>query len=208
MDFDKIKAAVEEISLSDSEKEDIISSCSGKKRKFNYKPVVGIAAAAVIVLVIFVSPAFLFRASAPNDSAEMLMGNISADYGFYYSADEFADEAGDISVNQAASTASVDAPLFETESFADIYAIVPYEFSSLADPVEYSEWIKTVSAEGGMAMLQFIEYFGISAEEFNAANAEYSARTLADTKNNNNYFDAEIIYSFDRELIDDFYSVK
>lgn len=200
MDFDKIKAAVEEISLSDSQKEEIISSCSGKKRRFNYKPLVGIAAAAVIILVVFASPGFLLKASSPNDSAE----NIAADYDLYYTA----DEAGDIIVNQSASTVPGEAPLFEAEGFAEIYATIPYEFSSLADPDEYSEWIKTVTADGGMAMVQFVEHFGISAEDFNAANAAYSERTLADTKNGNNYFDAEIIFSFDRDAIDDFYSAK
>ena len=204
MDFDKIKAAVEEISLSDSETEDIISSCSGKKRSFNYRPIVGIAAAAVIVLVVFVSPGFLFRASSPNDSAEMLMDNIAADSDFYYTA----DEPGDMIVNQSASSASGETPLFEAEGFADVYAMIPYEFSSLADPDEYGEWLKTVTADGGMAMVQFVEYFGISAVDFNAANAAFSKRTLADTKNGNNYFDAEIIFSFDRDAIDDFYSTK
>lgn len=206
MDFDKIKAAAEEITLSDSEKEKIISCCSGKKRRFNYKPVVGIAAAAVIVLVVLASPGFLFRASAPNDSAEMLMDNISANYDFHYSADELADEENIESIKQASSTVSGDAPLFEAEGFADIYAMVPREFSSLVSEEKYKEWEATVTAEKGMAMLQFVEHFGISAEAFSAANAEYASRSSADAKNSNNYFDAKIIYTFDRELIDSFYA--
>lgn len=202
MDFEKIKAAADEIRLSESEKEAIISSCSGKKRKFNYKPVAAIAAAAAVILIISVSPGFLLKASSPNDSADMLVNNAGADFDYYYTA----DEAGDIYVNQSASTAKGSAPLFETDSFAEIYAVIPPEFSSLADPEEYAEWSETVSAENGMAMLQFVEHFGITAESFAAANAEYNSRCPAEAQGSNNYFDENVIFSFDRELIDSFYA--
>ena len=202
MDYDKIKAAAGEIRLSESEKEAIINSCSGKKRKFNYIPVAAIAAAAAVILIISVSPGFLLKTSSPNDSADMLVNNAGDDFDYYYTA----DEAGDIYVNQSSSAAKGSAPLFEAEGFAEIYAVIPPEFSSLADPEEYAAWSQTTSAENGMAMLQFIEHFGISRESFAAANAEYIARFPAEAQSGNNYFDEKIIFSFDRELIDSFYS--
>lgn len=203
MDFEKIKAAVEEIELSDSQKDDIINLCSGKKRKFNYKPLAAVAAVAAVIVVL-VSPGFLFKASSPNESADMLMGNVAEDFDFYYNT---ADDAAGAEQQIVHSTsAAADIPLFDAERFSDIYAIIPYEFSSLVNIEEYEEWKLTVSAENGMAMLQFIEHFNISEEDFDTANTEYNARTPADQKTDNNYFNIEIIYSFDRELIDGFYA--
>ena len=182
MDFDKIKAAAEEIRLSESEKEDIINYCSGKKRKFNYKPVAAIAAAAAVILIISVSPGFLLKASSPNDSADMLVNNAEADFDYYYTADEECD----MCVNQSSGAAMSSAPLFEAEGFAAVYAVIPPEFSSLADTEEFAVWSETVSAENGMAMLQFIEHFGITAESFSAANAEYNASCPAESEGSNN----------------------
>lgn len=193
MDFSKIKPAVEEITLSDSQKEDILNACRGKKRRFNYKPVAAVAAAAAIVIVL-ASPGFLFRAGAPADSA----AQESADDIYY---NYFADiDPGDAFVNNSSSTA--EAPLFAAEGFTDIYAIIPHEFSSLADPAEYEEWKSTLSAEGGMAMMQFVEHFGIAREDFDSANSAYAARTAYDDAYT---FDANIIYSFDKDLVDSCY---
>lgn len=202
MDFDKIKYAVESIELSSTEKENIINSCKDKKRKFNLKPLVGVAAAAAVIVVVLASPGFLFKASSPNESADMLMDNISSDFDLYYTADDAAGAEQQYECNSSA-TAAADIPLFEAEGFTYIYSIIPYEFSSLVDADEYNEWKADVSAEGGMAMLQFVEYFGIAKENFISANKEFEKRLLMNSKND--YFDSEIIYSFDRELIDSFY---
>lgn len=206
MDFDKIKSAVETIELSDRQKEEIINSCSGKKRKFNYKPLVAVAAAAAVVIV-FVSPGFLFKASSPNESADMLMDNIysDSDFDFYYTADDAAGAEQQYECNASATTAS-EIALFKAEGFADIYSVIPCEFSSLVDAEEYRKWSDTLSSENGMAILQFVTHFGISKEAFDTANTEYNTRTLADQKTENNYFNSEIIYSFDRKQIDSFYA--
>lgn len=199
MDFNKIKDAVETIELSSSERENIINSCKDKKRKFNFKPVAGIAAAAAVIVVILVSPGFLFKASSPNESADMLMDNASSDFELFYSADDAAGALQQYECNSS-STATADIPLFEAYGFAEIYSVVPYEFSSLVDAEEYQSWSSLASAENGMAIMQFIKHFDIEKDTFDSANTEYSKRCPYDTG-----FDSDIIYTFDRELVDSFY---
>ncbi len=196
MDFEKIKSAAQEISLSETEKEAIISSCTGKRRKFSYKPVIGIAAAAAIIVVVFASPLFQMKETEANEIGNMLADTADEDYYFSYS---------DSVANQSASGITGDSSLFDTNGFADIYSVVPYEFSSLVNADEYAEWSARINAENGMAIVQFVEHFGIQKKDFDNANTEYEKRKSPDAKSNN-YFDSDIIYSFDREIIDGFYT--
>lgn len=203
MDFEKIKPAVEDISLSESDLEKIISSCNGKKRKFNYKPLVGIAAAAAVTVVLF-APGFLFRASSPAENDEAIEEYGDSKYDLYFKAD-----SDSVAQNISASgTGVVDTPLFEAEGFGEIYAVIPFEFSSLVTLSDYEEWKKSVTAENGMAMLQFIEYFEISPAVFAAANDAYTKRIQSPLSDAASPFNEEIIYSFDRETIDEYYSLK
>ena len=195
MDFEKIRPAVEEIALDDIQKAQILNACKNKKRKFNYKPLVGIAAAAAITVALF-SPGFIFKASEADnmvaDSAENGKGSYEL----------FADQ--EIAVDNSL-TVSADIPLFEAKEFYELYSIVPYEFSSLVSEEEYKEWSAAVTADGGMAMAQFVLDFNIPREDFEAANKLYNERTFTNTSDSAAYFDADIIYSFDREQIDAFY---
>lgn len=195
MDFEKIKAAVEEINLSDSQKEEILNACTGKKRKFNYKPLAAVAAAAVIIIAL-ASPGFLLKASSPdsaaNEKAEDIMNNF-----YLYSADTESDSAAEVGSGNFSAQSQYAPQVFDAEGFAEIYSIIPYEFLSLVSMDEYAQWKSTVSADGGMAIMQFARHFDISREAFDSANASCG-----------NPFDAEIIYSFDRELIDSYYSSK
>ena len=50
------------------------------------------------------------------------------------------------------------------------------------------------------AIMQFIKHFDIEKDTFDAANTEYSKRCPYDIG-----FDSDIIYTFDRELVDSFY---
>lgn len=199
MDFNKIKDAVEAIELSSSERENIINSCKDKKRKFNFKPVAGIAAAAAVIVVILVSPGFLFKASSPNESADMLMDNASSDFDLYYTADDAAGVPQQYECNSSA-TATSDVLLFEADGFAEIYSVVPYEFSSLVNTEEYQSWSSFVSAKDGMAIMQFVKHFDIEKDVFDTANSEYSKRSSYEIG-----FDSDIIYTFDREIVDSFY---
>ena len=101
--------------------------------------------------------------------------------------------------------ASADIPLFEAEEFHEIYSVVPYEFSSLVSGEEYNIWAENVTADGGMAMAQFVLDFNIAREDFDSANILYNERTPAFISDSGVGFDADIIYSFDRNLIDNFY---
>lgn len=168
MDFEKIKPAVEDITLSDSQKADIINACVGKKRKFNYKPLAA-AAAAIIVIVIAVSPGFLFRAK--SEDAAIPQKN----YDYMYSADDNAAGLADSYVSDS-----------KTGNFSDE---IPEEFSSLVDLAQYEEWKSGFIADGTPAIVRFVEHFSISREDFDAANEVYGERTC-------NYFDADAVYSY------------
>ena len=66
-----------------------------------------------------------------------------------------------------------------------------------------------------MALLQFVEHFQIPKEDFEAANAEYSARNAEEDAGESagdnkaaqsaESINAELIYSFDKEKIDEYY---
>ena len=193
MDFEKIKTAVEEISLSDMQKEVILNSCKGKKRKFNYKPFAAVAAAAVIIIAL-ISPGFLMKASSPdsaaNEKAEDIMDNF-----YLYSADN--DSVAEVGSGNFSAQSQYSSHVFEADNFDKIYSVIPHEFALLVSEDEYTLWASTVSPDGGMAIMQFVKHFNISREDFDRTNDVCG-----------NLFDAEIIYSFDREIIDSYYSAK
>lgn len=216
MDFEKIKPAVEEISLSEIQQERIIAACEKhKKKSFNYKLWIPVAAAAVFTIIIF-SPGFIFRASKSADEAAPESGN-----GFVNFADSVNNAVCDedilydsaeeecVSVQNQSATVEVK-PLFDSGIYREIYSVIPSQFAWLVDADEYEEWEKSVTQSGGMAMLQFVEYFGISREEFDIANEAYEAY-ISDTKmsaenpQETEIFNADIIYTFNREEIDHYY---
>ncbi len=199
MDFEKIKPAVEDITLSEAQKQAIIAECAKAKKK-SRAPIYAVAAAAAMLILVF-SPGFLFRSG--NKSADSA-GNLEE---YCNSVDE--------------STATGDFRIFEADGYADIYSVIPAEFVLLVNYDEFAEWSGECTAEGGMALLQFVEYFHIPKEDFEAANAEYSARNVnvfSDTESESDSdnkdaqpaesINAELIYSFDKEKIDEYYKNK
>lgn len=190
MDFSKIRPAVEDITLSDNQKEKILGACRGKKRKFNYKPL-AFAAAAAVTIVVIASPGFIFKAGSSNDTAENAKENYynSASGEMYmYTADE--DFSPQSSVENSL---MADAPVFDAGGCSEQYSLIPREFIALADSAEYKSWVSGISPEDGMALMQFVKHFGIERSDFDNANIAYAART-------GNFFDAETVYSFDKEI--------
>ena len=193
MDFEKIKPAVEDITLSETQKQAIIAECAKAKKK-SRAPIYAVAAAAAMLILVF-SPGFLFRTGSKSaDSA----GNI----------EEYCN-------NVAESTATHDFRIFEADGYADIYSVIPSEFVLLVNYDEFAEWSGECTAEGGMALLQFVERFQIPKEDFEAANADYSARNAEEDAGESDgdnkaeqpaeSINAELIYSFDKEKIDEYY---
>ena len=196
MDFEKIKPAVEDITLSEAQKQAIIAECAKAKKK-SRAPIYAVAAAAAMLILVF-SPGFLFRADRKSaDSA----GNI----------EEYCN-------NIAESTATSDFRIFEADGYAEIYSVIPAEFVMLVNRDEFAEWSGECTANGGMALMQFARRFNIPKEDFEAANAEYSARnanenSIADdgagidnkAEQSSESINAELIYSFDKEKIDEYY---
>ncbi len=218
MDFERIKPAVEEIKLSEIRQERIIEACEKhKKKSFNYKLWIPVAAA-VFAVVIF-SPGFIFRAgSKAADMASPENGkgfyNYADDQEVYIVEEYLAD--GVVSL-QNQSIAVETKALFNSGVYRKIYSVIPSQFVWLVDYEEYKNWEKTVNVSGGMAMLQFVEHFRITREEFDSANAAYEAyinsmgesalhrKPVNKSEESREIFNAEIIFGFDREEINEYY---
>lgn len=222
MDFDKIKPAVEEIQLSEIQQERIIEACKKQKKKsFNYKLWIPVAAAAMFAVVIF-SPGFIFRANeadmaAPENNFQYAAGDYAEfDNGkMNIAADDFISE--EIFSDQSHTVSVTVKKLFNSGVYRKIYSVIPSQFAWLVDSEEYGNWEKTVKATGGMAMMQFVEHFKITREEFDSANEAYEAyinSTLGDAlsgkpeneaEEEHEIFNADVIYSFERKKIDEYY---
>ncbi|MBR3780005.1 MAG: hypothetical protein IKK63_02230 [Clostridia bacterium] len=227
MDFEKIKPAVDEIQLSEIQQERIIEACEKhKKKSFNYKLWIPVAVAAMFVVVIF-SPGFIFRASKSADN----MAAPESGNGFDYMADFFGADLADeeiyvavedcitqVVVSAQSQTNAVEVKsLFNSGVYRKIYSVIPSQFAWLVDFEEYKKWEKSVSVAGGMAMLQFVEHFGITREEFDYANEAYASyinstygysilgKPANESEEELELFNAEVIYSFDKSRVNEYY---
>lgn len=226
MDFDKIKPTVEEINLSEIQRQKIIEACKKQKKKsFNYKLWIPVAAA-VFAVVIFSPGFFLIANNKAADMAAPESGN-----GFDYLADTYGGEIneeevcvavddcitqGTISVQNQSSAISLKA-LFNSGVYREIYSVIPSQFAWLVDSEEYEKWKNSVDASGGMAMMQFVKHFNISREDFDSANEAYEAyinstfgiaikeKPANETEEKLEIFNADVIYSFDRETVNGYY---
>lgn len=224
-DFDKLREAAEEIKLDDLQKQRILEACKNKKRKkINYTAIAAVAAVLVITVAVF-SPGFLMKAGAPmemmkNDSAAENVILADREPNLFSDSEvqlensiHSADENGNYKIADECTQI-----IFDAEGFRQIYSVIPQHFIALVDYDEFALWSSSVTAEDGMAIVQFAEHFGISKEAFDDANREYAryinsfyaASPLYTTpfKENEIYeiFNVELIFSADREAIDVYYT--
>lgn len=220
-DFDKLREAAEEIKLDDLQRQRILEACKGKKRrKVNYAAIASVAALFVITVAVF-SPGFLMRAGMADKAA-----NEAAVEDCFFADQETPDENGLFS--DKAFSANGDADLectvdeytqciFDAEGFRSIYSAIPQSFVSLVGYNAFNEWAATAESSGGMAIIQFVEHFGISKEAFDEANRSYAKYIYniygtfplykASYPEHEKYeiFDTEMIYSSDRETVEEYY---
>ena len=224
-EFDKIKEAAEEIKLDDLQKQKILEACKGKKRRrINFTALAAAAAMIVITVAVF-SPGFLLKAGAPADMAEneaVAEDMFVADQEVYYFSDSIHSQNSANSENgNCKGSYTVDEctrSVFDADGFRSIYSVIPQSFIKLVDYDSFTSWSSSVTAENGMAIVQFVEHFGISKEAFDEANREY-ARYINNFygtfplyctpfEENEHYeiFNTEIVYSSDSEAIDEYYA--
>ena len=97
-----------------------------------------------------------------------------------------------------------------------IYKIIPAAFSDLVDKSEFDEWYSSATVDNGMMIVQFVEHFGIKKVDFEKANAAYALEleniygepasvNPEKGKEHLEIFNSDIVYSFDREVIDRYY---
>ncbi len=224
MDFEKIKAAAEEIKLSDAEKEKIILMCEESKKtkkKSRFVPIATAAAVAVFAFVIF-SPGFLLKASESDNFAPQ--ENAAAnDYEFF--ADSY-DGAQGIIV-QSSSTENSDfkndagGGVITVQKYRAAFYSVPASFVNLVGKETFFAWRETIDATSTaetMVMSQFIQHFGITREQFDKANLKW-ARGVRDNlygipcinpkdyanQETDEVFNGDIIFTFDDDLIREYY---
>lgn len=187
MDFEKIKPAVEEITMSDEQKTRLLEICNSKKRRNTKKYWIPVAAAAAIA-VLALSPSFFINiiGAKAESEADCAVENQMPENGYGMLADADIYYSNDSSSNENLKQSSAPCEII------GIYAVIPSEFSSLVSEEEYEEFLLQADLSKGMLIVQFVEYFGISKEEFEAADVD-------------GIFDSDIIFTFDRELIDERY---
>lgn len=175
-DFEKIKPAVEEISLNDIQKAQILNACKGKRRqKSRIKPLLAAAAAVAVIAAAVFSPGFFMRANKSCDTA-------SAEDREYIGEAENISEAE----NKLYSSAGLSSDRLDDTLTCPA---VPEQFARLVDRAEFEKWESGLSDENGSSLAQFVKYFSIPREDFDRANAEYAS------ENNCEPFDADLIYS-------------
>ncbi len=225
-EFDKIKEAAEEIKLDDLQKHEILEVCKGKKRKkVNYSVIAAAAAMLVITVAVF-SPGFLLKAGAPADMMEneaVVEDTLGADEDSDLFSDVKAQVSDSLNSENGSSKYSYTADevtqvIFDAEGFRSIYSVIPQHFIALVDYNEFVSWSSSAEADGGMAIVQFVEHFGISKEAFDEANRQYAKHinsfygfaplytTPFEEHEIYEIFNVELIYSADKEKIDEYYT--
>ena len=187
MNFEKIKPAVEEITMSDEQTSHLLEICKAEKRRSTKKYWIPVAAAAAITVLVL-SPSFFINivGAKAESEADSAVQNEMPENGYGILTDEDIFYSNDSSLNENLKQSSAPCETI------GIYGTIPSEFSSLVSEREYGEFLSQLHLSNGMAILQFVEYFGISKEEFEKADVD-------------GIFDSEIIFTFDRELIDEYY---
>ncbi len=154
----------------------------------------------------------LFHIMNPAKSAET--------ENFYFSADTATDEdlkfgSDEVIIQESANGATLNYVIFDAPEFRELYSVIPKPFYELVGFEEFNEWALTAKKSDGMAIVQFVEHFGITRAEFDSANRAYfdliseHYDLYAFTDNipveGVEVFNSDIIFSGDKEKINEYY---
>lgn len=227
MDPKELKAAAEQLRLTEEEKQAMIDACAGRKRRPPVRRIAAIAAALLVLTALAAAPGFLFRAGRAKDPAP------AEDYALMV---EQEDKRSDENHMEAASAASAVQPdgtdatraygggTMKQQRYRINYYDVPAPFVDLVGRKEYGAWYDQYilpyeqDDRNEMLMKQFIQHFHISREAFDKANLRWAIliRDKLDAvpklspkdywdQETEEVYNADIIYTFDDEIINSYY---
>ncbi|MBR2730678.1 MAG: hypothetical protein IKD72_01665 [Clostridia bacterium] len=230
MDPKELKAAAEQLSLTEEEKQAMIAACAGKKRRVPMRGIAAIAAALLVLTALAAAPGIFLRAGRADKAAEIAE---EKDYVLY--GDESADqERADGTAQSAASAAAPAEATRRTEEngggtmkqqrYRINYYDVPAPFADLVGRNEYGAWYDQYilpyeqDDPNEMVIKQFIQHFHVSREAFDKANLRWAIliRERFDAvpklspkdywdQETEEIYNADIIFTFDDEIINSYY---
>ncbi len=171
---------------------------------------------AVLVLSLILSATACGRENTENETTTLPMNNLQTE------ATENMSESSDSTDVSEKVLDDIGGGYITSDKYRQRFYDVAYNFTLLVDREEYLEW-KAEMAEcreelkETMRMVKFIKHFNISKEDFEKANLELAKEIVemgekptmrsSDFENQQVYeiYNADIIYTFDNEIINEYY---
>lgn len=170
----------------------------------------------IALLVVFC----VFASCTQINSEEKLTENISTTNTVNAQSD-FSETNQSLTDNKSSGTESVGGGVLKVQKYRDMFYSVPAPFVNLVGKEIFFAWRETIDATATaetMVMSQFIQHFGITREQFDKANLEW-AKGIRDNLdgvpclNPKDYanqitdevFNGDIIFTFDDDLIREYY---
>lgn len=231
MDPKALKAAAEQLRLTEAEKQAMIDACAGRKRQPLVRRIAAIAAALLILTALVAAPGFLLRAGRAKDAAP------AEDYALMV---DQKDKLSDENYTEAVSAASAVRPDGEdptrayggdpdasggsilTQKYRDRYYNITAPFVELVGRDICLAWYDSLGEnydpgeENVMLMKSFIQHFNISRQDFDRCvieDAKWISEAYPPCMNPKDYaaqeldelYNGDIIYTFDDEIINNYY---
>lgn len=177
-----------------------------------------------LIAVLFIVSLFLF-VSCSKDANDTSVSNNTFETKITENlsviSSEQNEEKKDISITSLGLAGGEGGGQITVQKYRSVFYDIPSSFISIVGKDVYFEWLETVEyprVSERMLMVQFVQYFNISREQFDKANLE-CARSIRDkldgkpclyprdyaNQEDDEIYNGDIIYSFDNEVIKDYY---